>query len=502
MGEQILNDLSLFQPELILTITLLFAIVTDLMFHRTATVVVAVCMIGLIAAGVLVIGEANFHASIFSGMIAVDPFAFFFKLVIVVSALLVMVFSLQSRELNSRGRKLGEYYFLLIALTLGMMLMTGASNMLMMYLAMELSSLTSYILSGYTKEAPDSSEASLKYVIYGAVSSGLMIYGMSVIYGLTGSLDLYTINAALPNVLAQGGSHSFLLLIAGILVLAGLGYKIAAVPFHFWSPDVYEGAPITITAFLAVASKAGGFAMLIRFFKVAFIDTRAAALPVGTWATLQGFDWYHIVALLSVVTMTVGNLVAIWQNNLKRLLAYSSIAHAGYMLMGVVVLSNEGLAAILVYFVVYLFMNLGAFYSVMLIANKTGSEDIEDYKGLGSRTPFLAVSLAIFLISLTGLPPTAGFIGKLYLFAALINGGWVWLAIVGALNSVLALYYYVRIIRNMFLRGDEKPGAEITFGWPQIATVLVLLVPTLVLGLYFSPLSELAQASVKIFGTP
>jgi NADH-quinone oxidoreductase subunit N len=202
MGEQILNDLSLFQPELILTITLLFAIVTDLMFHRTATVVVAVCMIGLIAAGVLVIGEANFHASIFSGMIAVDPFAFFFKLVIVVSALLVMVFSLQSRELNSRGRKLGEYYLLLIALTLGMMLMTGASNMLMMYLAMELSSLTSYILSGYTKEAPDSSEASLKYVIYGAVSSGLMIYGMSVIYGLTGSLDLYTINAALPRLIS------------------------------------------------------------------------------------------------------------------------------------------------------------------------------------------------------------------------------------------------------------------------------------------------------------
>jgi NADH-quinone oxidoreductase subunit N len=329
-----------------------------------------------------------------------------------------------------------------------------------------------------------------------------MLYGISILYGLTGSLDLRTINHVLPQVLAKGGSSGFALLIAGVLTLAGLGYKISAVPFHFWTPDVYEGAPITITAFLSVASKAGGFALLIRFFKVTFIDTNAVSLPAGTWTTIHGFEWYQIVAVLSVLTMTVGNLVAIWQNNLKRLLAYSSIAHAGYMLMGVVVLSNEGLAAILLYFVVYLFMNLGAFYVVMLIANKTGSEDIEDYKGLGARAPFVTVALAIFLVSLTGLPPTAGFIGKLYLFAALINHGWVWLAIVGALNSVIALYYYMRVVRNMFLRNEEEQSAPITFGRLQLATVLVLLVPTLLFGLYFTPLSQLAQASVKIFGTP
>jgi NADH-quinone oxidoreductase subunit N len=379
-----------------------------------------------------------------------------------------------------------------------MVLMAGASNLLMMYLALELSSIASYILSGYTKEAPDSSEASLKYVIYGAASSGMMLYGISIIYGLTGSLDIYAIN----QVLAQGNYNTIVLLIAGVLTIAGFGYKISAVPFHFWTPDVYEGAPITITAFLSVASKAGGFAMMIRFFKVTFIDSNAVSLPAGVWASLKGFEWFDLVAVLSVLTMTFGNLVAIWQNNLKRLLAYSSIAHAGYMLMGVVVLSNEGLAAIMLYFVVYLFMNLGAFYIVMLVANQTGSEDIEDYKGLGPRAPFITVALAVFLISLTGLPPTAGFIGKLYLFAALLNHGWVWLAVVGALNSVISLYYYVRIFRNMYLRSSDQHLAPLNFTMVQKATVLVMLVPTILLGLYFSPLVQLAQASVKIFGTP
>lgn len=498
MAEQILHDLQYFAPELALTATFLAAIVADLIFRRNSTVVAGVAMAGFIVTGLFVLDQADMNVSIFTSMIAVDPFAFFFKLVIVISAILIVVFSLWSSELNSRGRKLGEYYALLPGLTLGMVLMAGASNLLMMYLAVELSSIASYILTGYTREAPDSSEASLKYVIYGALSSGLMLYGMSILYGLTGSLDLYGINGAL----AAGGVNTFALLIAAVLTLAGFGYKISAVPFHFWTPDVYEGAPITITAFLSVASKAGGFALMIRFFKVAFIDSSVVPVPAGTWETLAGFEWYQVVGVLSVLTMTLGNLVAIWQNNLKRLLAYSSIAHAGYMLMGVVVLSNDGLSAIMIYFVVYLFMNLGAFYVVMLVANKTGSEDIEDYKGLGARAPLLTASLAIFLVSLTGLPPTAGFIGKLYLFAALINNGWVWLAIVGALNSVISLYYYVRVFRNMYLRDDAKPGPALSFTRLQTATVLILVIPTILLGLYFTPLVELAQASVGIFGTP
>ncbi|MBI4534921.1 MAG: NADH-quinone oxidoreductase subunit N [Ignavibacteriae bacterium] len=498
MAEQILKDLTFFYPELALTATFLAAILADLIFKRTAIVVSTVVMAGFVVTGVMVLAQVNMHESIFGNMIAVDSFAYFFKLVIIISAILIVVFSLGSSELNTPRRRLGEYYSLLSALTLGMMLMAGASNLLMMYLSVELSSIASYILSGYTKDAPDSSEASLKYVIYGALSSGLMLYGISIVYGLTGSLDIYAINQTL----AKGEINSIALLIAGVLTMAGFGYKISAVPFHFWTPDVYEGAPITITAFLSVASKAGAFAMMIRFFKVTFIDSSVVSLPAGVWATFQGFQWYHLIAVLSVLTMTLGNLVAIWQNNLKRLLAYSSIAHAGYMLMGVVVLSNEGLAAILVYFVVYLFMNLGAFYIVMLVANKTGSEDIEDYKGLGSRAPFIALALSVFLISLTGLPPTAGFIGKLYLFAALLNHGWVWLAVVGALNSVISLYYYVRIFRNMYLRSGEPQGEPISFGWVSSATVLVLLIPTILLGLYFTPLVQLAQASVRMFGIP
>lgn len=501
MTDRLLHDLALLMPETVLTATVLVALIADLIFRRNSLVVSALVLIGLAVAGGFVLGQTHVTAGIFSDMLAVDPFAWFFKLVILLSAILVVVFSLGLTELNTPGRRLGEYYVLIAALTLGMVLMAGANNLLMMYLAIELSSISSYVLAGYTREAPDSSEASLKYVIYGAVSSGLMLYGISILYGLTGALGFAAINDALPGILTEGTTATLALVFAGILIVAGLGYKISAVPFHFWAPDVYEGAPITITAFLSVASKAGGFALMIRFFNVTFIDSGALGLATGTWAILPGFDWREVVAVLSVLTMTIGNLVAIWQNNLKRLLAYSSIAHAGYMLMGVVVLSNQGLAAILLYFVVYLFMNLGAFYVVMLLANKMGTEDIEEYRGVGPRAPFLTVALGVFLISLTGLPPTAGFIGKLYLFSALIDGGWIWLAIVGALNSVLALYYYVRILRNLFLRGGGE-ATPIPVGRLETAVVLVLLVPTLVLGLYFTPLLQLAQASVKILGTP
>jgi NADH-quinone oxidoreductase subunit N len=498
MADQILHDLTYFGPELALTCTLLVAIVADLLFRKTPGVVVTVVLAGMAATAALLLPQSGTSVSVFSNMIAVDPFSWFFKLIILLSAVLVVLFSLGSAELNSPGRKLGEYYMLLPALTLGLMLMAGASNLLMMYLAIELSSITSYILTGYTREAPNASEASLKYVIFGALSSGLMIYGISILYGLTGALDLYGVNQALVG----GGVNRVALLLSGLLIMAGLGYKISAVPFHFWTPDVYEGAPITITAFLSVASKAGGFAMMIRFFKVTFIDTQVVSVPAGAWVTLQGFEWYQLVAGLAVLTMTVGNLVALWQNNLKRMLAYSSIAHAGYMLMGLVVLNSNGLAAVMIYFAIYLFMNLGAFYVVMLIANKTGTEDVEEYRGLGARAPFMMVALAAFLVSLTGLPPTAGFVGKLYLFAALINDGWIWLAVAGALNSVISLYYYVRVFRNIFLRSAEQEQPPLKFGFSANVIVLLLLVPTLLLGVYFSPLVNLAQASVRILGTP
>ena len=496
MIDQILENLSNFIPETVLTVAFCTAILTDLIFQKTKSVVTVVSLLGVLLSLVFVFQQTGMSQSVFSGMVVVDPFSVFFKVVIGFSSVLIILFSLYSSEVRSAEKYRGEYFSLLLALTLGMYLMAGAANLLMMVLALELTSLTSYVLAGYTKDAGDSSEASLKYIIYGALSSGLMLYGISILYGLTGATDIYGVNAALSG----GDVNEIALLIASILIIAGFGYKISAVPFHFWTPDVYQGAPVTITAFLSVASKAAGFAMMIRFFKVSFIDSSVVGLSEGMWVTLQGFEWNKLLAVLSVLTMTLGNLVAVWQNNLKRLLAYSSIAHAGYMLMGVVILSDKGLAAVLIYFVVYLFMNLGAFFVVMLVANKTGSEDIDSYKGLGYRSPLLGVAMVIFFISLTGLPPTAGFIGKLYLFIALLDAQWIWLAVVGALNSVISLYYYVRVLRNMFLRDPEKDSGPLHFSFPQIALLLVLLIPTLLLGLYFGPVVDWANASVLMFG--
>jgi len=493
-GTQILENLKSFYPEVTLTAVLLVLILAAAIAPKRDKFMGILTLVGFVVTAYFLLPQASFAPhSIFSGMFAVDSFSVFFKWVILLSASLVVIFSMMSRELKEGASSVGEYYALLVGMTIGMFLMTGASNLLMMYLAMELASISSYILAGYTKQAADSSEASLKYVIYGAVASGMMLYGISLLYGLTGATDVYGVHRAL----AGGGVNTLALTAAGLLIIVGFGYKITAVPFHFWSPDVYEGAPITITAILAVASKAAGFAMLIRLFTVAFVEGGLEGLQTGVWAVTAGFEWNLVLAAISVLTMTLGNLVAIWQNNLKRLLAYSSIAHAGYMLMGLVVLNNEGISAILIYFVVYLFMNLGAFYVVMLVANKTGSEDIETYKGLGYRSPLVAVIMAIFLISLTGLPPTAGFIGKLYLFAALINAKWFWLAIVGAVNSVISLYYYVRIFRNMFLR-DPDTTEPIRFSLVQVLVLLALGVPTIVLGLYFGPLVELAQTSVNL----
>lgn len=493
--EYILTSVKHFGPETALVTAFCLAILADLFRQSPRKLGAWIALAGIGASAWFLTKQTGAGGiSIFSDMYAVDSLSLFFKFLILGTSAFIVIFSMQSNELMASRRGIGEYFALLTALTLGMMLMTGSTNLLMMYISLELTSMSSYILSGYFKDADASSEASLKYVIYGALSSGMMLYGISILYGLTGSIDIYGINRAFMSGHAQG----IALIIAGILTLVGFGYKISAVPFHFWTPDVYEGAPITITAFLSVASKAAGFAMMIRFFKVSFLDPSLGNLSLGSWGSFPGFEWNQVLAVISVLTMTLGNLVAVWQNNLKRLLAYSSIAHAGYMLMGVVVLSNEGIAAVLVYFVVYLFMNLGAFYTVMIVANKLGSESIDAYRGLGYSSPLIGVSFTIFLLSLTGIPPTAGFVGKLYLFAALINGKWFWLAIIGALNSVVSLYYYVRILRNMFLREPEGAPKELTFSRTQVAILLILLIPTLLLGIWFTPLVDYAQASVTM----
>ncbi len=499
MLENILTSLSHFRPEIALAVTFVAAIFAEFAAKRITLATGYTVLAGFAVTFVFLLLQSGPPVQLFGSMSVVDPFATFFKFFTLITSAVIVLFSFRSKELEPHRPHFGEYYSLLCAVTLGMFLMAGASNMLMMYLSIELVSITSYILAGFTKTTRRSSEASLKYVLFGGISSGIMLYGISILYGLAGSLDIFQIRQAVAAAAIPVGSWSFAALIGGILLmLAGFGYKISAVPFHFWTPDVYEGAPITITAFLAVASKAAGFAMMMRFFVCTFFD---APTMEGTWVNLQSVDWNLIVAVISALTMTLGNLIAVWQDNLKRLLAYSSIAHAGYMLMGVVVLSNLGLTSVLIYFMVYFFMNLGAFYVVMVVADRTGSEDIDDYKGLAQRAPFLAFSLAVFLISLTGLPPTAGFIGKFNLFAAVLgNPKFYWLAIVGIINSVISLYYYARVFRNMYLReAEENRNGKIVLGPVVVLWSLFFVIPNILFGLKPDAIIAYAQKSITMF---
>ena len=489
----LVKSISLFLPETTLTVTFLLAMIFDVIFKKSRNIAGYIAITGLVIAGIFLFLQTGVSFKGFANLLIIDPFGQFLKFIILISSLIIIIFSFFSKELYNAHTKLGEYYTLIIGMTFGMFLLVGSANLIMIYLAIETMSLSSYILAGYTKEVKRASEASLKYVIFGAVSSGIMIYGISILFGLTGSLNLFEINSYL----IHNNVASIPLLVAGLMILSGFGYKISAVPFHFWTPDVYEGAPVTITAYLSVASKAAGFAVLLRFFKTCFIDSTIGTHE--TWVLLGSINWHSVIAVLAILTMTLGNLVAVWQKNMKRLLAYSSIAHAGYLLMAVSVMNNNGVAAVLIYFFFYMLMNLGAFFIVQLIANKLNSENIDDYNGLGYRSPIIAVCLTVFLISLAGLPPTAGFIGKLYIFTSVINSGYIWLAVVGVLNSVVSLYYYVKIIRNMYLRDVDSKKDKLVYSPIAILIVLLLAVPTLIFGIYFTPIVEWANYSMNIF---
>jgi NADH-quinone oxidoreductase subunit N len=370
---------------------------------------------------------------------------------------------------------------------MGMMLLVASTDLLMIYLAFETMGILSYLLVGIKARDLRSGEAALKYVLYGAFTSGTMLFGFSLIFGLAGSTDLLEISQQVAAA-SQHPQDRILLIVAVMFFLAGLLFKTASFPFHFWCPDVYEGAPTPITAFLSVGPKAAGFALFIRLFYPLF----SSAGEAGAYEAISGLDWPSILALVSAITMTLGNLAAIHQNNLKRLLAYSSIAHAGYLLMGIVALSELGLRSVVFYLVVYLFMNLGAFAVVTLVASGGGSEEIHSYRGLGSRAPYVCVAMAIFLFSLIGLPPFAGFVGKVYLFAAVIYKKIYWLALVAALNTVISLYYYLRVVKAMFLEKSTEPiQIQVSFGSQLI--LFALLVPTLGLGIYWQPLASVVS---------
>ena len=472
-----IDSLLYFSPEILIVIFAVAVIILDLVVkNRESAAVAYLALVGCLCTFAAVLfthfsfGDEG-PVSLFLGMIRLDAFSTFFKILLLLATAATILFSLGSEELDARLK--GEYYALLLAITLGMFLMASSTNLLMIFISLETVSLTSYILAGFLTHSPRSSEAAFKYITYGAVASGTMLFGLSLLFGMTGTGDLGQISGRLAELLAAGDITPLAVLIAITFVLAGIGYKIASVPFHMWSPDVYEGAPIPITAFLSVASKSAGFALFIRFFYSGF----------GNTELMQAVDWPLMLAIVSALTMTVGNLAALPQQNVKRLLAYSSIAHGGYLLMGGVLLSAEGVGAILFYLVVYLFMNLGAFYVVVLIANEVGSEMVDGYRGLSSRAPLVAWAMVIFLVSLAGIPPFAGFFGKWLLFTAVIEQGYYWLAFVGLLNSVVSLYYYARIVKAMFFEDATEDTGGVSFSTGTFALLSVFVIPTIFIGL-------------------
>jgi NADH-quinone oxidoreductase subunit N len=489
-----LASLRAFYPELLLTAAALAVVIIDLV-SRDKSWLGEIALVSTALTLLLIsIEPISGGAWLFSRMLVYDSFAIFFRALIALAALVAVWMSIGSEEVHKCEQ--GEYYAVLLASTLGMFLMAESTNLLMAYLSLEFVSLTSYVLTGILKHDRRSEEAALKYLIYGGVASGTMIYGMSWIFGLAGSLDFSVINRAL---FATAHVPVLAVFIALVLILSGMGYKVASVPFHMWAPDVYEGAPIPITTFLAIGSKAAGFALLTRFFYPAI----SHLTPDGTWQALSGVAWPQLLLVICVITMTLGNLAALQQENMKRMLAYSSIAQAGYALMGFVLLSNDGLEAMLVYLFAYYVMDAGAFLVVMIVANMTGREDLEAYKGLawrGGAVP--AIALSIFLLSLTGIPATIGFIGKFYVFAAAIREQFYILAVIGILNSVVSLYYYMRPVKEMFLEQPVGEASPVTAEYWNYSLMGALAAATIFLGLYPPPIIAFASRSIHFFVGP
>ncbi|MGB9697332.1 MAG: NADH-quinone oxidoreductase subunit N [Ignavibacteria bacterium] len=489
----LLNNLKSFLPETVLLLTIIITLVADLILKRKSPFVGILGIIGLVITGIIVAEQFGIRESLFFNMVVIDPYSVFFKELFVLSTIFVILFAMGSEEIRSSMYK-NEYVYLFLSLTFGAFLMSSSVNMLMMYLSLELASLTSYILAGYTKKVKRSTEAAMKYIIYGAASSGIMIYGMSLLYGYTGTMNIYGV----AQFLSTAASSNTLVTLSIILIVAGFGYKISSVPFHFWTPDVYEGSPIPVTAFLAVTSSAAGFAILIRFFATTF----AINVSKEVWELIPNISWTEVIIVLSVASMIIGNFVAIWQSSLKRLLAYSSIAQSGYIMLGLVVANKSGLTAMMIYLIAYLFMNLGAFYVTLLIFNKLGTDDIDEMKGLGYRAPVIGVAMAIFMFALSGIPATAGFIGKFYLFAALLETGknsMIVLAIIGLINSVISLYFYIKVLKNMYLKSPEGDTSKLLFSVANYVVLLLLAVPTIVFGIYFYPLIKFAENSAILF---
>ncbi|MEZ0397172.1 MAG: NADH-quinone oxidoreductase subunit N [Anaerolineales bacterium] len=472
-----LSDLLSILPLLVLVVWACALLLVDLWLKRKG-VTAFLAALGLALAAGLALAQAGDEAAAFGGMVALDGFASFLDVLILLAGLLGI--AVAYGYLKRMNIERGEYYPLLLFSAAGMMLMAHAADLIVVFLALELLSLPLYVLAAFARPRLDSEEAGLKYFLLGAFASGFVVYGITLIYGATGTTALSGIVTALAG--GALGTSSLLLTIGAALILVGFGFKVAAVPFHMWTPDVYHGAPTPVTAFMAVGAKAAGFAALLRVFVTAFPSLSADLTPV-VWA-------------LAALTMFVGNVVAIAQTNIKRMLAYSSIAHAGYILMAFVAFGNpsvraDAVAAALFYLVTYALSSYGAWAAVIALEKQDPSAgsgqaasglEISDFAGLGRRRPALAAAMTVFMLSLTGMPPTLGLVGKFYLFRTVIEAGQVWLAVIGVLTSLISAYYYLRVVVVMYMREGtpettREPWLDFTWALSAVATVILSFLP-------------------------
>jgi NADH-quinone oxidoreductase subunit N len=486
-----MDDINRFGPELALLIAAGLIVVGDvaLPLRRNGRLILAV---GLGLAGVaasviwsLILIVADERGEAFEGLLVVDNFSLFFNYLF---AGIAAVIILASVDLLQRSRFPAEYVALVLASSVGMMLMASTVDLIAIFVALELQAICFYILVAFLKDGR-SSEAALKYLLLGAVSTALTLYGMAYLFGLSGSTNLNDIASFVSD--ADSGTRSALVL-AAVFLAAGLGFKMAVVPFQMWVPDVYQGAPTPVTAYLSVASKAAGFAVVMRIFVV--------ALGEG----LISSDWSNMFAAIAAISMTLGNVAALVQSDIKRMLGYSSIAQAGTFLIGLAAVAAEdpqlllGTSAVVFFLGTYAFTNLGAFIAVIAISNKIGSDQISDYAGVAKRSPWLAAGLTACLLSLTGIPPLAGFWAKVYVFNAAVEADLVWLALVGVLNSVISAYYYLRVALNMY---TQEPASEETFqpslylGVAMVAAVIGLFA----IGIYPEPLLDASESAAEVF---
>lgn len=440
-----------------------------------------VSFIGIVASAVLVGAGWGWHLESFSGSVVLDNFATFFKMIFLVAAGLTVLIT--DNYMEREGCNHGELYPLILFAVVGMMLMASGTDLMTIFLGLEVMSVALYVLAGFNRGNKKSNEAGLKYFLLGAFSTGFMLYGMALIYGATGTTRLYKIAEVVGQMTLPSAN---ILLVAGmLLMMTGFAFKIAAAPFHMWTPDVYEGAPTPMTAFMSAGPKAAGFAALLRIFLVAL-----PALQV---------EWSQVLWVLAALTMTVGNITALRQDNIKRVLAYSSIAHAGYALVGFAAGNGTGMAGVLFYMLSYAFMNIGAFAIIILVAKKGETNgNVSDFAGLGFKKPILALAMTLFLFSLAGVPPAAGFIGKFYLFSGAIQKGYIWLAVIGVLNSAASVYYYLRIMVYMYFKESTEEFEWVHVTAPVALALVIAAAGTLIPGIVPSYILQYAQMAVKL----